>query len=331
MSTIQNNSALFFNTNPEVKTNKQEDKSQSSLPREVVGIAAGAGAGYCVGKGANLALKPYYKNLMSSFDTFHSTNSGIMIQEAERMANEANLYQKGFKGIKIVDVSSKDKITQATKAFTAEIVKSIKEGSVFKKIKFGSFCILKKITDFSYTLIGKNVKFELKTKANNCVKYGGYNPICNNVISGSTSSLLHEVGHAINKNKNFLTRIPSRLAMMSTVLLTPLAILTAMFHKKDKNQNPENKSFLTKTMDFIKDNTGLTIAGLSLPLLAEEGMASLRAVKFANKSTLMTEAVKKAHSKLLLMAFGTYAAGAVVLTAMAKTAVWVKDKITNGE
>ena len=320
MSTIQNNSSLFINTE-----DKENNSKSISLLREAVGLAAGAGAGFFVQNGANSALKTYNRKFLSSIDKFHSFNSGVMIKEAERMANEADLYQKGFKGIRIVDASSEEKLKQSIKEFSTETIKSIKNLSVIKKTTLRATFILKKLSDISYLLIGKMP--DLKLKIQSGIKYGGYNPSFNYVISGRTGSLLHEIGHAINKNKNFFTRIPLRLTIVSSLALTPLAILTGMFHKKE-NDNPENKTFLTKTKDFAKDRIGLTIAVLSLPLLAEEGIASFRAFKFVEKSKLMTETMKKEHNKILLMAFGTYVASAAILTGMAKTAVWVKNKVT---
>ena len=320
MSTIQKNTSLFINTE-----DKKNNLKSISLLRETVGLAAGAGAGFFIQNGANSALINYNRKLLSSIDKFHSFNSGVMLQEAERMANEADLYQKGFKGIRIVDASSEEKLKQSIKEVSEETIKSINKMSVMKKLTLRSIVIFKKLSDISYLLIGKIP--DLNSKIQGSIKYGVYNPGFNSVYSGKTGSLLHEIGHAINKNKNFFTRIPLRLTIVSSLVLTPLAILTAMFHKKE-NDNPENKTFLTKTKDFAKDRIGLAIAVLSLPSLAEEGIASLRAFKFVEKSKLMTEAIKKEHNKILLMAFGTYVAGAAILTGMAKTAVWVKNKVT---
>ncbi|MEI8388797.1 MAG: zinc metallopeptidase, partial [bacterium] len=229
------------------------------------------------------------------------------------------------KGIRIVDASSEEKLKQSIKEVSEETIKSINNMSVMKKLTLRSIVLLNKLSDISYLLIGTIP--DLKLKIQSGIKYGGYNPSFNYVISGRTGSLLHEIGHAINKNKNFFTRIPLRLKIVSSLVLTPLAILTAMFHKKENN-NPENKTFLTKTKDFVKERIGLTIAVLSLLSLVEEVLASLRAFKFTEKSKLMTEAIKKEHNKILLMAFGTYVADAAILTGMAKTAVWVKNKVT---
>ncbi len=320
MSTIQNNSSLFINIE-----DKENNPKSISLLKETVGLAAGAGAGFFVKNGANSALINYNRKLLSSIDKFHSFNSGVMLQEAEKMATEADLYQKGFKGIRIVDASSEEKLKQSIKEVSEETIKSINNMSVMKKLTLRSIVLLNKLSDISYLLIGTIP--DLKLKIQSGIKYGGYNPSFNYVISGRTGSLLHEIGHAINKNKNFFTRIPLRLKIVSSLVLTPLAILTAMFHKKENN-NPENKTFLTKTKDFVKERIGLTIAVLSLLSLVEEVLASLRAFKFTEKSKLMTEAIKKEHNKILLMAFGTYVADAAILTGMAKTAVWVKNKVT---
>ncbi|MEI8389242.1 MAG: hypothetical protein WCG23_05075, partial [bacterium] len=108
MSTIQNNSSLFINIE-----DKENNPKSISLLKETVGLAAGAGAGFFVKNGANSALINYNRKLLSSIDKFHSFNSGVMLQEAEKMATEADLYQKGFKGIRIVDASSEEKLKQS--------------------------------------------------------------------------------------------------------------------------------------------------------------------------------------------------------------------------
>jgi len=213
-----------------IQDNCKNKITDNPLVKEAAGITLGAGSAYFIAKGSNIPLKSYYNKLRSATDQFHSSNSNVMIQEAERMVKESGIASKGFRGITIYDVSSEAKIRQAIDHYQKTTTTILNNSSIINKIKLSALVILNKFAQIPNLLIGKlpNTKSNVK----NLVQHGGFHPFTNSVFGGSTSSLLHEVGHAINKNKNFFTRASSRLSLISSAVLIPLAILTAMFHKK---------------------------------------------------------------------------------------------------
>ncbi len=318
MTTIQNNPVNYNRNNNNISP-------QERLFKQTAGLTAGAAAGYVLAQTGNILLKPCYKNFMSMMGKIHSENSDVIFKEADRMLKESGIEQKGFQGIKI---------GKSVETYKKDLQSTYKKASTYKKIKMYSVEKLGILANIPYALIGKIDK-NLENHMATMLRLGVYCPMNNSIYSEFGSSLLHESGHAINSNKNFFTKIPRKAALASSVLLIPLAILTAMFHKKRNdnlnNSQNSNKSRLEKIKDFTKNHIGLTVAVLSLPLLAEEGMATLRAVNFAKKSELLTETAKKTHSKILGIAFGTYIAQVALLSTMAKTSVWIKNKIAGNK
>lgn len=92
-------------------------------------------------------------------------------------------------------------------------------------------------------------------------------------------SVFHEVGHASN---NF-GRIGNTLMKSRSlaILSFPLFLVALLKSKKSPDENSEG--FIDKTTDFIKNNIGKLSFLTCLPILAEEGLASVKGVKFAKK------------------------------------------------
>jgi len=124
------------------------------------------------------------------------------------------------------------------------------------------------------------------------------------------SLILHELGHAINANKDGLMKVLQKTRGLSTYAPTALLFLAPLFHKKDEN-NKKN---------FIKDNAGLLGFAAFLPTIIEEGMASLRGIKAAGQK--LGNAVDLKHLKRnYALAWGTYVLAGVGLGIAAKQSV----------
>ena len=201
----------------------------------------------------------------------------------------------------------------------------ISHGSFSDKLLLAALVALTPLASASSLFIGNTQKRNLKDS----IMTGCYENFSNRVFTGKSSSLLHEVGHAINKNKNFATRIPKNLKMLSSFVLIPLATLSAIFTKKPKTAKNKTKEQTTmqKVKAFNHKHIGLIVAGLSLPLLTEEAMASIRAAKFANASEVLSKNAKKQHNKNLKLAFGSYLIGTTMIAAITQAVVSVKDAI----
>ena len=124
------------------------------------------------------------------------------------------------------------------------------------------------------------------------------------------SLILHELGHAINANKDGLMKVLQKTRGISMYAPTALLFLAPLFQKKDEN-NKKN---------FIKDNAGLLGFAAFLPTIIEEGMASLRGIKAAGKK--LGSAVDLKHLKRnYALAWGTYVLAGVGLGIAAKQSV----------
>ena len=84
---------------------------------------------------------------------------------------------------------------------------------------------------------------------------------------------------------------------------------------------------MQKTNNFIRDNAGKLSFAAMLPVLAEEGMATIRGQKLANK--LLSKDLAKTILKGNAVGYLAYVLSAVGLAAAAYTAVKIKDAFVN--
>ena len=131
----------------------------------------------------------------------------------------------------------------------------------------------------------QNNWFELFSKGANAAYFHDSNYIV--VHKDLTSSIYHEIGHAMNKQKGnlFNKAIIKGLHTLphNISIFAPIILGIGLLHKPDKNKPKPEKSKLEKTMDFVSNNVGKLTAACYLPLMAEEGMASYKGLKLASK------------------------------------------------
>lgn len=85
------------------------------------------------------------------------------------------------------------------------------------------------------------------------------------------SLILHELGHAINAGKGKFMRFLQKSRGYVSAVPTALLMLNGIFARKDDKPN------------FIERNAGLIGFASFLPTIAEEGIASLKGLKYAKK------------------------------------------------
>lgn len=226
------------------------------------------------------------------------------------------------------NTSVKISANEAVEKMVGGLLKKILNGKFTEKLALAFVIMASPLAVLAELLTGKTIKKNKKLAES--ITYGCFDPMSNRIFTGKPASVLHEIGHAINKNGNFLTRLPHNLTIISRIALIPLAILTAIFTKKPKKTRGEetnNKTSWQKLKEFVHNHIGLTVVGLSIPLLVEEGLASARAIKFVNASKTLSETVKNQHNKLLKIAYGSYLIGTAVIASAASLTVYTKDKI----
>ena len=261
-------------------------------------------------------------NKMAAISTKLSPEEITQVNEsAKNMLNGLNLDKKG---VQIVDYrgSFRDWITGALSSTKENLSSSYKEmlGGVtknnksimlkFKKVLKEAF---REMVDPSYAIAkGKNAAFS---------------PVSNIVIYNHEKLSLaafHEIGHAFNKNSS---KFWSGMQKMRNPL-TAIALLIAMLPAFTKKTVPTEEKELTKfqkVKNKVRDNAGKLAFVSMLPIIAEEGMASIRGCKWANAN------LPKHLSKKVLKSNGigmcSYVLGAVGVAVMAMTARAVKDKL----
>lgn len=138
--------------------------------------------------------------------------------------------------------------------------------------------------------------------------------------------ILHEVGHAVNC-KNAVVKNLLQVSRHVPGIAFPVLMFTSLVHKKQENN--ENKSLVTKGLDFVKDQAaGLTFLSF-VPMLFDEALASGRALKFAKGK--LKKSVFNNLAKNYTAAFLTYLGAAVATSLAVKFAAFAKDKIENSK
>ena len=136
-------------------------------------------------------------------------------------------------------------------------------------------------------------------------------------------SWFHEMGHALNFNNKCIGRTMQKLRVpgqIGAILIPMIALLS-----KKRNENGEKPlSAYDKTINFIRNNAGKLTFLCFAPALIEEGMATAKGQKWAEKllSSNLAKNVLK-HNKL---AFLTYAVTALATGYCAYAGVRAKDK-----
>ena len=162
----------------------------------------------------------------------------------------------------------------------------------------------------------------------------GYLMNANKIITPDKSlqtSVFHEMGHALNNNGGIILKGLQKYSSLAAAIVPSAVLLISLFNKRKTTDKPqENDSKIQKGADFVKKNAGI-IAGLSfLPMVLEEGIASLRGQKVAKnlvKDNILSKDLFKKIKLTNLGGFSTYAPAAVIAGIGTHLAIKVKDNI----
>ena len=133
----------------------------------------------------------------------------------------------------------------------------------------------------------------------------------------------HEMGHAVNHNFSKFWKCMQGLRL-PCLGLGGLFGTVALFKRK-KVEGEEPKGFFDKTTTFIKNNVGKLTLATSVPIVAEELMATYRGNKMAKK-VLSPELVKKVKATNRFGA-ATYITSAIAGALAAVAGSKVRDAI----
>ncbi|MDD3436320.1 MAG: hypothetical protein PHC64_04105 [Candidatus Gastranaerophilales bacterium] len=282
-----------------------ENKPESSTLRKVLGISLGTVAG---------AILPYntFKTAISTCDV---TTKGIILQfhhftmpdidsfSHNKEAAENALERTGLKGKGV-------KLFIANKNNVAEI-KNIIAGDFPHCYPFRNRIIESFAQQCSN---GINACYTEKEK---------------NIIINSKelfSAVFHEIGHAMNANNSIFMKLIQKAKRITPfgVPIVGLGFLAMGLLHKTKPEE-KDKSKFEKSKDFIKNNAGKLTFLTFLPMLIEEGAASIKGLKLAKKCFKPEQVTRL--SKNYLFAYSTYFTVAVLSSLLISLGIKIKDKI----
>ena len=141
---------------------------------------------------------------------------------------------------------------------------------------------------------------------------------------GRNLTVFHEIGHALNTHPNTINKLLKQSHKLSLLRL-PIILTALCKNKKAPEEQP--KGCLDKATTFIKNNAGKLVFATFIPLLFEEGLASIRGYQQAKKY-LKPELAKKLPPAYAL-AFSTYLAGAIISGLGIHLGVKVRDAVVS--
>lgn len=287
---------------------------------------AGIGAGYATYTQAKkYARKPYGKYILSQLEKLSERESLEFSAAAKRAFSQEKL---GDKGIKIVDLTSNNFET-----FKNDAIKAMQDAVNKRKrnIPKGNTKLDKKLEEVTKKLDKRNAgKLESALTSILLGENACYMPFNNTVVVNPNKmgfSTFHELGHAINNNsKGFVKALAKSRNFIA--LLAPVVLFTSIVKKK-KPEDQKPKNLWDRFTTFIKNNCGKLMFLSMVPVIAEEGLASINGHKLGKK-VLSPEMLKKMNT-LNLKAFGSYVLGATIMSVCGALAVWVKDRVAQPE
>lgn len=135
-------------------------------------------------------------------------------------------------------------------------------------------------------------------------------------------TIFHEIGHALNKNFGKIGKAMQKCRALS-ILSVPISLIALWKTKKAPNQEPKRNT--DKATTFIKENAGKLTFITFLPILLDEGLASIKGTKLAEK--LLSPELTKKVLKSNALGFSTYLGLATLSSLGIYLGTKVKDAI----
>jgi len=260
--------------------NKNEDKKSKPGAKAITcGYLAGSAVSSIVGI-PNVLLSP---KLMQKMKNLSDSITPDELEQIEKTATNiiktSGLEEKGVSVIK----ATKDNVDEITKIFEKEANKGILKyyPSPFKERVINNLTsAITECNNASYTFASKKIVMPEKDM---------------------WLAFFHETGHAINANIGKTAKVLQKCRPMS-LLVYPISMIALLKNKKAPDEQPKNS--LDKATTFVKNNAGKLTFVSFLPLLVEEGLASIKGNSYAKKflNPNLTKKVVKSNA----LGFSTY-------------------------
>ncbi|MEI7473466.1 MAG: hypothetical protein WCK67_01700 [bacterium] len=296
---IMNSAVKAYNNKavPSFTSNKNDDKNKKELNPTLKYVAA-VPVAYVANAAVNKATSSFLNAfIFPNFNKYNNQSIGLADQEGIELANKflkkANLENK----VELVVADSSPQITSKIKDL---IFKDSSDNIIIKLFKAFKSVELNQRIDKFVNVLSVDLTSQIVQGDN-----ASFLPSLNKIVVAKKQSmyLFHEIGHSINANSGkFINSFIGASRMFPAfipVILACTAFKSNKIEKTDKNNNPINK-----VVKFIGNNAPVLGALSFLPMLAEEGLASIHGLKFL-KDKLPTSVFNKIL-KSNALAFSTY-------------------------
>lgn len=223
------------------------------------------------------------------------------------------------------DTSKKDR--KAICALMEEVNKTQQNNPIFRLLKGR-----KKNVDDSFSTQLKGMMNKIKTSQYLLQFKLGLNaaffPNSNKILIPEkmlNTSAFHEMGHALNANFGKFSKVLQKMRPVSIIAPAIISFMALTTKRKVSDVPTEADSRSQKIKHFVKANAGKLTFLAFTPMLAEEGLASLKGGKIAKK-VLDPSLLKKVRATNAL-GFTSYALCAVASGVGVALGVKIKDNI----
>ncbi len=183
--------------------------------------------------------------------------------------------------------------------------------------------ILRNLSPLEQVKDGKNAFYAFKDAINPLTKEVMFSK---NTIMMPEKDLsyiaFHEIGHGLNHNFSKLGRFLQKMRNPMMAIAGNIALFFA-FTKNAKQEEGKDLTTGQKFKNFVRNNAGKLSFAAMLPILLEEGMATYKGQKLADK--LLTNDMAKIVSKGTKVAYLTYIIGALSIATTSFATVKIKD------
>lgn len=286
---------------PYVQQKKETSAVGASIGALVTAsIAKGIGAPIIAG-GVLPAMKNNGKMPQQDIDTIHNA--------AAQTLEETGLKQKGVR-IRYLDKYKTNKNGIIQSSSSKPFLKTILDAMYVDQVRAGNNAFFAP-TDVAFKDNGVR---KVYIKKNSII-------MPKKDISGA---VFHEMGHAMNYHFSTIGKVLQKLRPIAMLGPTVIGLYGAC-SRKSKPTDGQELSSKQKTNNFIRDNAGLLAFASTTPMLIEEGMATVKGQKFADK--LLSKELAAKVSKGNKIAYCSYALTALCGALGAFAAVKTKDSI----
>lgn len=320
-----NNNIISFKSNNVAETQnnkKSKNKSVNSIGGTLGGIAAGG----------VVHLLPLVKASNKTAETLKTVGTMTTAEDkktmhdaVKKMLTDSGLNKKGVRIKFLSQLKEKNKLPKnplekfCRVYYDLVYINSIREGD--NAAFFNNDLKLPKYTYSQLKELEKQGK-KAKNEMNKTKTYIKGNSVCLSKDFLHTAGF-HELGHALNWNFSKFGRFLQKNRAFAMNAPIALGIYGAISKKSKPKKEGKNLNHAQKTNNFIRDNIAALSLALASPLLIEEGMASFKGQKYANKllSPNLAKKVLKANS----IGFLSYLGSALFCALGAYAAVKIKD------